>query len=69
MWNQRWGVAKLTDVQKKDVSMAQPFAVSSVFLLFMIVLCGTPRRHEGPCSMSHGSGPGCYLLCMQTKTA
>lgn len=49
--------------------MAQPFAVSSVFLLFMIVLCGTPRRHEGPCSVSHASRPGCYLLCVQTKTA
>lgn len=63
------GGSKLTDVQKKDVSMAQPFAVSSVFLLFMIVLCGTPRRHKGPCSVSHASRPGCYLLCVQTKTA
>lgn len=73
MWNQRWrgcvGRGKLTDVQKKDVSMAQPFAVSSAFLLSMIVLCGTPRRHEGPCSVSHGSRPGPYLLCAQTKTA
>lgn len=39
---------KLTDVQKKDVSMAQPFAVFFMFLRFMIMLCGTPWRHESP---------------------
>lgn len=39
VWWWWWWGDKLTDVQKKDVSMAQPFAVFSVFLLFMIVLC------------------------------
>lgn len=53
---------KLTDVQKKDVSTAQPFAVFFMFLLFMIMLRGTPCRHESPCSVSHSSRPGRYLL-------
>lgn len=58
---------KLTDAQKKDVSMAQPFAVFFMFLLFMIMLCGTPWRHESPCSVSYSSRPGRYLLHTQTK--
>lgn len=60
---------KLTDVQKKDVSAAQPFAVFFMFRLFMIMLCGTPWRHESPCSVSYSSRPGRYLLHTQTKTA